>query len=338
MKKALQILAFAFLAGVSASGQDFAEQEMSVTANDGLSMGATLTVPPTDRAPKAVIVLATGNGTQNRDEEILGKKPFKTLAEYLSCRGYAVLRVDDRGFDRAEDAKNATMHTFADDVAAAVTRAAGLFPGIPVGIIGHSCGGSYAVINAARNPGIGFIVTLAAPAWRGDSLIMSQTRAIAMQASGSWDAEPLQRQLMAIARSEAGDVIAGVMLVQAISEHLGKAAELPQVRQQVAQQVEAILTPWYRSMRRYDPADDITAVRVPWLALNGSRDMQVLPENLATIRTLNPGAETVLLDGHNHLFQQCRTGMPQEYASIAEDLSPQTLEQIVRWLDKTLRQ
>ena len=110
-------------------------------AADGVEMGATLTWPAKEIRPKAVLVLATGSGIQNRDEEIMGKKPFKTLAEFLSSNGFAVLRVDDRGFANPGDAVIATFDTYTDDVAAAVSLVDSLYPAIPVGIIGHSCGG-----------------------------------------------------------------------------------------------------------------------------------------------------------------------------------------------------
>jgi len=315
----------------------FGERELTVVASDGTAMGATLTTPADGKRPKATVVLATGSGTQNRDEEVFGKKPFKTLAEYLSANGYAVLRVDDRGIGNPADAAKATVDTYISDVTAAVTVADSLFACTPTGIIGHSAGGTYAIVNAVRNPQVDFIVTLAAPAWSGDSIIMSQGRAMAVAMTGRYDNEPLQRLLMDIVKSDMPDFAARIALTQTLNASLGDVASLPEARKQISSQIEALITPSYRTMVRYNPAADISAVDVPWLALNGSKDTQVLPGNLDTIRQLNPKASTVLLDGHNHLFQPCTTGLVQEYATIPGDISPLTLETILDWLSDTIR-
>lgn len=313
--------------------KSFYEREMLVVAEDGVSMGATLTVPDNVASYKAAIVLATGSGTQNRDEEIMGKRPFKTIAEFLSDNGYVVLRVDDRGYANPEDARGATEDTYSADVASAVALADSIFPELRVGIIGHSSGGGYAIRNGAHNPKVDFIVTLAAPAWSGDSIVMSQSRAMAVAMTGRWDAEPLQRKILDIAKSEASDISARTLLSMAIGEALGEMAGLPQVQNQISAQIDGVLSPWYRSMLRYDPAEDIRRVKVPFLALNGSKDTQVLPGNLATIKKLNPEVTVVEIEAHNHLFQPCITGFVQEYETLPEDVSDKTLLTILEWLD-----
>ncbi len=314
----------------AANAQSFSEQELTIIAPDGVAMGATLSVP--SALPKAAVVLATGSGTQNRDEEIFGKRPFKVIAETLASQGFAVLRVDDRGLDNPADAATATIETFAADVAAAVSVADSLFANIPTGILGHSAGGSYAIVNAAHNPKTDFIITLAAPAWSGDSLIMSQSRAIATALTGRWDAENLQRRLMDIAKSSLPEFAARASIVAAMGESLGLAAKMPGVAQQLGAQADALLSPWYRSMLRYDPAADIKAVKVPWLAMNGSKDVQVLPSNLQTIKKLNSTVDTVLVEGQNHLFLPCVTGMVDEYATLPGDISSEVLAAITEWL------
>jgi pimeloyl-ACP methyl ester carboxylesterase len=332
------LLPLALSVAISANAAQFDEQELTVRANDGIKMGATLTTPQTGK-PRAAIVLASGSGTQNRDEEIYeGKKPFKTLAEYLSSNGYAVLRVDDRGLDNSADAEGATLSTYAADVASAVNVADSLFTDIPVGIIGHSAGSHYAIINANTNPKVDFIVTLAAGAWQGDSIIMSQARAIATTMLGKWepDAETLQRRLMSIAKSNISTPVARAMLMSELSSSMREYADLPNVQQVLQAQVNSITSPWYRDFLRYDPAADISAVNKPWLALNGSKDLQVLPENLATIHSLNPKADTRIIEGVNHMFQKCHTGLMNEYETLPGDLSQDTLDTIGQWLDSNI--
>lgn len=310
---------------------DFTEREISVITDDGLKLGATLTVP-SDRTPDVVAVFATGSGTQNRDEEVFGKKPFRTLAHYLAERGVASLRVDDRGFDNPSDAVRADMWRCCKDVREAFELADSLFPYAKVGIIGHSAGGSYAIINASRNKDVDFIVTLAAPAWRGDSLSMAQSRALAVATKGRWDEEALQRTFLDIAMSDTPELYARSQITQLFESAYGETARLPEMQSYIQAQITALLSPYFRSMMRYEPDKDISSVTVPFLALNGSLDMQVPPGNLATISSLNPGARTVLLDEHNHLFQHCRSGLPQEYPTIPGDFSEECLEVIAGFL------
>lgn len=316
----------------------FSEREMLVVAADGVEMGATLTLPDNGNLCKAAIVLATGSGTQNRDEEIMGKRPFKTIAGFLSDNGYAVLRVDDRGYANPKDAAGATEDTYSADVASAVALMDSIFPDMKIGIIGHSSGGGYAIRNAAHNSTVDFIVTLAAPAWSGDSVVMSQSRAMAVAMTGRWDAEPLQRKILDVAKSQASDMAARTLLSMTLGEALGEMSQLPQVQKQIFAQIDGVMSPWYRSMLRYDPADDIRLIKVPFLALNGSKDTQVLPGNLATIKEVNPQVTVREIEGHNHLFQPCSTGLVQEYASLPGDISATTLRIILEWLDRMVNQ
>lgn len=316
--------------------QCFIESERTVLATDGVKMGATLSIPK-EMKPKAAIVLATGSGTQNRDEEVYGKKPFKTISDFLAANGYAVLRVDDRGLKNPSDAGNATIRTISDDVASAVSLMTKEFPDCKVGILGHSSGGSYAIMNGANNPDVDFIITLAAPAWKGDSLVIAQSRTIAIKTMGRWPMELLQKKIMEIASSSISDDQAKVMIMDEIAKSMGVNASLPEVRKQISAQASGVVSPWYRSMLRYDPSEDLKKIKIPFLALNGSKDMQVPSSNLATISEYVPEAETVELKDHNHLFQKSNSGMPNEYATLEGDISGATLDIILNWLQRNVK-
>lgn len=312
-----------------------AEKEIEITAPDGVRLAGTL-VTPDESSPKGVLVLATGSGCQDRDETIFGKKPFKTIADTLLSHGYATLRFDDRGAGLSEGKfENANIIIDRSDVSAMLKYARSSMPGVPVGVLGHSQGG-WTAIGAARDSLCDFIVTLAVPAWPGDSLIMSQTRALAVTQTGKWDAEQKQRRLLDVCLSSLPTQLAKVQLIMIISEDLGESATLPEVSEQLNLVAKAMTSESYRMMLRYDPSDDIRAVHIPWLAMNGSKDIQVLPENLATIKNLNSSATIILLKDHNHLFQKANTGLLQEYQSLPGDFSAETLDEIVKWLDTTL--
>ena len=314
-------------------GDSFQAEEV-VVSGAGATLGGTLTRPAGEL--KGALVLASGSGAQDRDEEVSGHRPFRAVAEYLAGRGYAVLRMDDRGVGASGgDASAMTVADYAADLSAALAKLDSvLSPEIPKGVLGHSEGGNAAVKAAVSDPGCRFIVTLAAPAWPGDSIVMSQARAMATAMSGKWDGEATQRRLMDLVKSPLPTMALAPMLYSEIAGILGDAASLPQVREQVSRQVEVLTSPASRSMLRYDPADDMRRVAVPWLALNGDRDLQVLPANLSTISSLNSSAEMVLLPGHNHLFLKCATGLVQEYASLPGDISEETLAVIGDWLDR----
>lgn len=315
---------------------NFSERELTIYNNEeNITLGATLT---TSNTPKAGIVLATGSGPQNRDEEIGGHKPFKLIAEYLANRGYAVLRMDDRGVGKSSgDFSSAINDNFVSDIAAGISYLDSCYSDIPIGIIGHSEGGTIAIKSAVRNENCDFIITLAAAAWRGDSIIISQTRAIAMAATGRWDEESLQRKCLDIAKSDIPKQRAETMLFSIITQEIKDASKQSQMQQQIKNKISELLSPWYCDFLRYNPEADIKTIHKPWLAINGELDCQVLPDNLNTIRELNGTVETVLLPHHNHLFQECTTGTLDEYQKIPSSISQLTLETMSAWLDKITR-
>ncbi len=321
-------IAWALLAaGMHSMACGFEARDLKVyNSADRVLLGGTLTTP-SGKSPKAALVLATGSGSQNRDEEVMGHRPFKVIAEYLSDNGYAVLRLDDRGVGESTD-------DYAADLGAAISVLDSLLGHeLPKGVLGHSEGGSVAVKMANRNPECRFIVTMGCPAWAGDSIIMSQSRALATSVIGRWDGEARQRRLMDIVKSDMSDALVASALYMELAADLGENAAIPQVQQQLSQTVVVMSAPSYRSIVKYNPADDIRSVNVPWLALNGEKDMQVLPGNITTIKELNPSADARVIAGHNHLMQHCNTGMVQEYRSITEDISDDVLRMILDWLD-----
>ena len=333
--KSIASIILATLCALSASG--FQQRDVKVDNRaDRVCLAGTLTVPDS-RQPKAAIVLASGSGAQDRDESILGHRPFKVIAEGLADRGYAVLRMDDRGVGESTGSRESvTTQSNVRDVESALAWLDSAFADVPKGLVGHSEGGLVAVSIASRNPVCRFIVTLAGPAWRGDSIIMSQARALSTMATGRWEGEALQRRLLDISMSDMPVYLAKPMAYGELSLQLGDMARMPQVQRQLSAQVDAILSPWYREFLRTDPAEAIKAVDVPWLALNGSKDMQVLVDNLNTIKQLNPKTDTRALSGLNHLFQKATTGSPAEYATIQDDFSPEVVAMIADWLDGVL--
>lgn len=312
------------MACAMASERDVVVRNTSAAIN----LAGSLAVPDSGQ-PTAFFVLASGSGAQNRDEEVMGQKPFKVLSDTLVAHGYGVLRMDDRGVGESDGVfADAVLDDFTSDALAGVEFIRKSYPGAKVGILGHSQGGQVAVKAASRGL-VDFIVTLAGPAWPGDSLVMSQARAIAVAATGSWPNEQLQRRLLDVAMSGMPTSVMRTVLYSTVAEAAGDAISFPHVQQQIMAQIEPILTPMYRDLLLYDPTDDIKAVDVPWIALNGDKDLQVMVGNLDTIRHLNPRAVTIVVPGHNHLFQPAITGLMDEYPTAGRAPSDTTLSLLI---------
>ena len=309
-----------------------------VVRNDdaNIELAGTLALPE-DRIPDFFIVFASGSGAQNRDEEVFGHRPFKVLSDTLTAEGYGTLRMDDRGVGQSTGQfETAVLEDFTGDVLSGVKFLRERYPKARIGILGHSQGGQVAVKAAARGE-VDFIVTLAGPAWKGDSLIMSQCRALAVATTGSWQGERMERKLLDIAMTDVPPHFAKLLLYDVFAEQLGDMMKVPEMQERVYAQIEPLVSPMYHDLLRYDPTDDIKAVDVPWIALNGDKDLQVIVGNLDTIKELNPNAVTLVMEDHNHLFQPAITGLPTEYHLAGKSPSDKTIETILYALNKYIR-
>ena len=320
----------------------YREIEASIPNADAtdVTLAATLTLPHGD-GPFPAVVLISGSGEQDRDETAYGHKPFAVLADHLTRQGVAVLRYDDRGVGASTGRyPGATSADFASDARAAFAWVTSR-PEIDanaVGLLGHSEGGMIASLAAMEAPDVAYLVLLAAPGVRIAEMLEAQRRALA-QAQGRNPAElaaseALQARLMAIAGGDMDPASAEAALRTVLNDRRLTGAVLsPAARDAIGRQV---LDPWFRWFVRYDPSPALAQFRGPVLALNGSLDRQVLPEqNLSGIKnaTLANRDVTILeLPGLNHLFQTARTGGLGEYAAIEETLSPVALDAISKWI------
>ncbi|HEX5182378.1 MAG TPA: alpha/beta fold hydrolase [Allosphingosinicella sp.] len=308
----------------------------------GVHLAGTLTLPP-GKGPFPAAILITGSGQQDRDETMLGHKPFWIIADYLSRRGIAVLRVDDRGMGGSTgDVAHATSADFATDANAAFAylRTRKEIRPDAIGFIGHSEGGMIGPIAMATNKQAAFLIMMAGPGTALDRLILSQRRLIGatmgMSETEMDRAEPVLAALFKALASGATyeDGVAAARAVLTPEAMIALGAPPTTDRQVILGQ---FATPWFRYFFRYDPAPNLRAIRVPVLAMNGSRDRQVPPdENLAAIRAAlkdNRDATIVELPGLNHLFQTAKTGAVGEYAEIEETVAPVALDLMAKWIN-----
>jgi len=315
----------------------------------GISLAGTLTLPNKDGV-FPVVILISGSGPQNRDEELLGHKPFLVLSDYLTKNGIAVLRYDDRGTALSKgDFKTATSADFATDVESAITylKTRKEINKKKIGLIGHSEGGLIAPMVASKSKDVAFIVLLAGTGIQGDRILLLQQKLIG-KASGVSD-EDLQkselenRKVFDIVNKSTNLEKLNIDLTDFIKQTLkdNPNTEKPEGMNDddfVKLQVKQIATPWMQYFIKYNPAPALEKVKCPVLAINGEKDLQVPPkENLEAIKkSLTKGGNKKVtikeFPNLNHLFQECKTGSPDEYATIEQTFSPIALTEILKWL------
>ena len=302
----------------------------------GITLAATLT-SPSGNGPYPAVVLITGSGPHDRDESLMGHKPFLVLADYLTRKGIVVLRADKRGVGKSTgDYATATMTDFAADANAGVAylKARPEVDARRIGLIGHSEGGTVAPMATVGNRDIAFIVMMAGTGVPGDQLLPAQL-ILLWEAAGKKHEEAEkeaadERVILALIEHEKDDAVLQKQLREKLSGKLPDA--------QIAIQIKTLTSPWFRQLLTYDPAVTLRKVTCPVLAINGEKDMQVPPgQNLPVIRKAlaeagNKNDEVDELPGLNHLFQTAKTGGLGEYAEIEETMSPVAMEKIASWI------
>jgi pimeloyl-ACP methyl ester carboxylesterase len=299
----------------------------------GIALAGTLTAPWSDE-PHPVVILVSGSGAQDRDEAIAGHRPFWILADYLTRRGIAVLRCDDRGVGASEgDYASATIDDLASDVRAAIgyIKTRKRFAAARLGIVGHSQGGMVALMLAARNEA-DFIVTLAGPGVDGKTLL-DQQRSALLKASGAPDAyiDDYNRTM--------NEVVDAVLTLENRDEQRAAVTEIlagTPLESAAETTIAQLASPEIRSFMRFDPATYFPSVDVPVLALNGEKDLQVpAGPNLEAIRaglSHNPNVTVKSYPELNHLFQHAATGLPAEYGQIEETFSEEVMKELADWI------
>ena len=330
-----------------------AEEVRFVNPTDGDTLAGTLTLP-TSPGPHRVVVMITGSGPQDRDESLMNHKPFLVWSDALTKLGIAVLRFDDRGVGASTgNFGEATITATARDVEAAVDylRSRKEIDNQRIGLIGHSEGGIIAPMVAVSRPkDVSFIVLLAAPGLRGDSILVMQNEIISRRShtpdSIREATAQLNRSLFALLVPPTTDEEA---LRQSLAEVLRGAffdgplaPPMPheQVELAINQEMEMLTAPWMRDFLRYDPAPMLSRVQCPVLAVQGSEDVQVpAAANLPIVEkalTLHGNKEVTVKEfpGLNHMLQHCQTCLPDEYGEIRETVSPEVLQFVGEWILK----
>jgi len=301
---------------------------------EGVVLAGTLTLPGSG-APFPAVVLVSGSGAQDRDETILGHKPFLVLADHLTRAGIAVLRYDDRGAGAsAGDFSSATTTDFASDAEAALAFL-GTRDDIAdnrLGVLGHSEGATAAAMVASRRDDLAFVVLLAGPAVPGEQILVSQIWKL-LDFSGV-DEATIE------SRVEQNRSIYESILEDRPPEEIREQLEQMLPPEEAERQMAAVTSPWFREFIGYDPTEALSKLKMPVLALYGENDMQVDPgvnmPALVEAQAANEWFRVEELHGMNHLFQTSETGSPGEYGAIQETMSPSVLGLIADWIHEAL--
>jgi hypothetical protein len=329
-------------------------QEEVRFSNGGITLAGTLTLPGGD-GPHPAIVLLTGSGPENRDEEIFGFKIFRVIADTLTRNGVAVLRFDDRGVGGSGGVyAQTTTDDYAGDALAAV-EFLGKRSDIDrkrLGLFGHSEGAIAVAIACASSPDIAFAVFMAGPGVRGDSLILSQVEVLG-KAAGLSDSELrrqlwLQQRVFDVVRANDGwdslrtdlfnEIVRGYQ--QAGIREQGGISVDSLAQMQSRAQIQGLLTPWFRRFITIEPGAFIRKIHCPLLVMFAEKDMQVAP-NINRNPIEQSARAGGLLDltvkvipGANHLFQKAETGHPSEYGGLKKEFAAGVLEELVTWVTR----
>lgn len=276
----------------------YVSEDVMVWTRTNALMGGTLVMPDGfERGKTPVVLLLTGSGSQDRDETLLGHKPFLVIADHLARNGIASLRLDDRGVGKSTlgDTGKLTTADFANDAEDVIKQIRKTKKFGRIGLLGHSEGATIAFMLGARGEA-DFIVSMAGCGVKGDTALTAQVNRI-MQLMG-------QSQRMTV--------------------------------EQYVNQPAVQENPWLRAFVTYDPTRDLKATHCPVFALNGDKDVQVISNlNLTAIQQklpLNKQSQFKVYEGLNHLFQHCQTGLVAEYGQIEETISEEVLFDIIMWI------
>ncbi len=320
---------------------------------DNVVLAGTLTFPKDEKNLTAVILIS-GSGGQDRNEEIFHHKPFLVIADYLTRNEIAVLRFDDRGIaESTGDHSTATTEDFARDVLAGVQylKERIEIDKTRIGLIGHSEGGIIAPLAAIQSDDVSFIIMMAGTGIPGDSILYLQGELI-QRAEGISEDEiqkslKTQKEIFSIIKNSDDESLDKKLKDKFLADYQIMTDEeknkLGEPETYINMQIKALTSPWFKYFLKFDPSAVLQKVKCPVLAINGENDLQVpAKENLSAIKTAlekggNKNFDVIELKGLNHLFQTSESGRVSEYGQIEETISPLALQTMLDWIKRAIK-
>lgn len=321
---------------------DYVTEEVSFpSCLDKAGLNGTLSAPDGFDYNTPVVVLMSGSGTQNRDEELFEHKPFAVIADYLARNGVATLRYDDRGFDPSTGLKpNSTTYDNAMDAKGAVEylRERGFKN---IGLLGHSEGGLMADILASKDGNIKFVIEVGGPSVSGDEILIAQNGFLLRDGKMPEEYVTMYEDAMRGIFNSQKDKDAVPFIESDYALFSAESAANPVLAPLAKNLKENFmnLPPWLHYFINYDPLPDIKKIKAPVFFIYGEKDMQVSPQlNVGPLKeTLGTSAMIKVYPGLNHLMQHCSTGMISEYGQIEETFAPEVLEDILKFITEAVK-
>lgn len=305
------------------------EEVSFLSALDNANLYGTLSLPNTEEENMTAVLMVSGSGTQNRDEELFGHKPFAVIADYLARNGIASLRYDDRGFDPSTGlSPNPTTYENAMDALGGVKflKDRGFSK---IGIIGHSEGGLIADKVANEGSLLDFIIEIGGPAVAGDSILIFQNDFLLRDGKMPDEYVTMYIEAMRGMFNSQKDVNPrpfDFSQYEIFSEENISNPVLAPLAKNLKENFSQ-LVPWLKYFINYDPIQDIKNISAPILMLYGENDTQVPPSlNIPVLEANAPDVKIKVYPGLNHMMQHSVTGKINEYAEIEETISPEVLE------------
>lgn len=314
------------------------EEVRFVNPKENITLVGTLTTPQ-GNGPFPAVVLISGSGAQDRNEELFDHKPFEVIADYFTRNGIAVLRYDDRGAglsDKGKAGSNTLDLSYDAEAAFDYLKSCSTIDHSKIGLLGHSEGGIINYMIAERRNDVAFLISLGGPAVKGSKLIRVQQNLAFVEAgmtneqaeaAGSFYDKIFDRFDQS---SELDDAV-----IEDVRKIMVEAGLPTQASAQVEKQ---ICSPWMYYFLKFDPTDNIIKVNIPALLLNGNKDVQVASfQNIPAYKKIAEqyGKTNMTireLPGLNHLFQQCNTGSTREYATIEQTISTDVLKMMTDYI------
>ena len=315
--------------------------EEVVVSNDkgGSTLAGTLTIPKNTDNSTPIVIMVSGSGQQNRDEEVFEHKPFAVIADYLARNGIASFRYDKRGVGKSTgDILNATIADFANDAEAVMNWIRENKQFGKVGILGHSEGGLIAYMLGAGNDTPDFIVSIAGPAVQGKEIIAWQNKMALMNSGFSEpDAEKFRNVLTKVFEYKLKNPDSTSINQELIDEFYSDSKINPLNAKLVASLKSVMKSKadncWMIYFLGYNPADDLKSLKIPAFIIYGEKDQQVPPElNYDLATKLAPKAKVIIYPGLNHMMQHAITGRIEEYKIIEETFAPEVLDDITSFI------
>lgn len=317
----------------------YTEKDTVFVSSDGTELAGTLTLPAVSSSKKVpVVVMVTGSGPQNRDEEIVEHRPFAVIADHLARKGVASFRYDDRGVAKSKgNFQEATIDTFKADAKSALKFIRTL-PGFgKAGILGHSEGGTIAVFIAAEDKP-DFIVSLAGVATPCKDALLSQNIHLLDQSGISGSQRESSIKLIDTAFDMIIEQTRSGMSTPLDIDSICRANALDDVPEAVLSSIKGNMknrNGYFDSLVSLDPTGALKKIKCPVLAINGTKDTQVNADvNLEAFRKNVKKAEIRRMEGLNHMMQHAKTGETTEYGDITETISPEVLQIITDFISQ----